>query len=190
LSRTLPRTVRRNSEMASDHRAYQLYAHITWHTYRRIGCLDSAAVNDVSSAIHHASSRCCVNLLRSAVLADHVHLLISYRPSTRLSDFVRICKSVSAYRANKRVPGAIRWAKGYYVSSVGRRQVSVVDRYIARQFERHPDRIPARHSWRPEPPQARSPSLRLGSDLQLKSKRAEPDPTRECGAHGKGDLIG
>ena len=125
-----------------NHRAYQLYAHITWHTWKRVGCLDQAAVDDVMSAVASACRKSAVRVLRGAVLADHVHLLVSFRPDTRLSDFVRLAKSVAALRANRRVPGAVRWARGCYVASVHKRDLPRIVKYIARQFERHPDRIP------------------------------------------------
>jgi REP element-mobilizing transposase RayT len=78
-----------------------------------------------------------------AVLADHVHVLVSFRPDTQLSDFIRLAKTISAFRANARVPGAVRWARGFFVASLHRRGIARVDEYIARQYEHHPDRIPA-----------------------------------------------
>ncbi|MGH7605929.1 MAG: transposase, partial [Gemmatimonadales bacterium] len=39
--------------------------------------------------------------------ADHVHVLLSFRPNSVLSDFIRLAKTISAYRANSRIPGAL-----------------------------------------------------------------------------------
>jgi REP element-mobilizing transposase RayT len=83
-----------------------------------------------------------VRVLRSAVLADHVHVLASFRPDASLSDFVRLAKSGSAYRANDRIPGAVRWARGFYAASLGRADIPKVAGYIKNQYRRHPDRIP------------------------------------------------
>jgi len=126
----------------SGHHAFQMYAHITWHTYERVGCVDAAAAADVRSAVGSAGKRSGVEVLRGAVLADHVHLVVSFRPDTRLSDFVRLAKSVAATRANRRVPGAVRWARGYYVTTISRRDLARRVDYVSRQFERHPDLIP------------------------------------------------
>ncbi len=79
-------------------------------------------------------------------MVDHVHLLVSFRPDTRLSDFIRTAKTIAARRANKRVAGAIRWARGFYVRSLNKTDLPVVSRYIARQSERHPDRVPNRRT--------------------------------------------
>src|ERR1051325_4203454 len=139
----------------SANRCYHLYAHITWHTWNRVGCLDVAARADVRSALESACRRAGVRVLRHAVLADHVHVVVSFRPETRLSDFIRLAKAVAATRANRRVPGAVRWARGYYVANIHRRHLTRVIEYVRRQFQRHPDLIP-RASHR-EPEQLRSP---------------------------------
>src|SRR2546422_8333664 len=96
----------------SKHHAYQMYAHITWHTWKRIGCVDMGAAQDVRNAVASASRATGVRVLRGAVLADHVHLVVSFCPDTTLSDFVRLAKSVAATRANRRIPGTVRWARG------------------------------------------------------------------------------
>jgi putative transposase len=126
----------------SDHRAYQMYAHITWHTWRRVGCLDRLAAVDVKSAVASACGETGVRVLQGAVLSDHVHLVVSFQPDVRISDFVRLAKSRAATRANRRVVGTVRWARGYYVTTLHRNDLARVKRYVARQFERHPDRIP------------------------------------------------
>ena len=82
------------------------------------GLLDQAAVADVKSAVLSACRDSGIHVLRGAVLADHVHLVISFRPDTRLSDFVRLVKSAAAVRANRRVPGAVRWARGFYAATL------------------------------------------------------------------------
>ena len=96
----------------------------------------------MKSAVASACRETGVHLLRGAVLTDHVHLLISFRPDTRLSDFVRLAKSCSATSANRRIVGAVRWARGYYVATLHRNDLARVKRYVATQFEHHPDRIP------------------------------------------------
>src|SRR2546426_621475 len=126
----------------SGHSAYQLYAHITWHTWKRAGCIDQAAVQDLESAIKSAGDESHIRLLRHAILSDHVHLVVTFRPDSRLSDFVRSVKSVAATRANRRVAGAVHWARGFYAATLHKRALDRVITYVPRQFARHPDRIP------------------------------------------------
>jgi len=110
----------------SNHHAYQMYAHVTWHTWRRVGCVDSAAALDVRSAVTSACRATGVRVLRGAVLADYVHLVVSFRPDIRLSDFVRLAKSVAATRANRRIAGAVRWSRGYFVATIHKRDLTRV----------------------------------------------------------------
>ena len=135
----------------SNHHAYQMYAHVTWHTWKRVGCVDAAAAIDVRSAVASACQATGVRVFRDAVLANHVHLVVSFRPDIRLSDFVRLAKSVAATRANRRVTGTVRWARGYFVTTIHKRDLSRATRYVADQFQRHPDLIP-RQSRRPGMP--------------------------------------
>ena len=130
------------STQTVSHHAYQLYAHITWHTWKRVGCINGHVAADVKNALESASRRGSVRILRSAVLADHVHVLASYRPDTKLSDFIRLAKTISAFRANRRIPGAIKWARGFYVTSYHKKDLPFVAAYIRRQTAHHPDRIP------------------------------------------------
>src|SRR2546421_10996003 len=97
----------------SGHQAYQMYAHITWHTWKRVGCVDSAAAGDVHCAMASACRATGVRVLRGAVLADHVHLVVSFRPNTRVSDFVRLAKSAAATRAKSRPAPAPPRAPGH-----------------------------------------------------------------------------
>jgi len=104
--------------------------------------VNEAAAREVRFAVDDAGRRTGIQILKAAVLADHVHLLVSYRPDSRLSDFVRLAKSVSAYRANLRVLGTVRWARGFHVDSLGKNDLARIAMYIAGQYQRHPERHP------------------------------------------------
>jgi len=98
----------------SNHHAYQMYAHVTWHTWKRVGCVDAAAASDERSAIASACQATGVRVLRGAVLANHVHLVVSFRPDIRLS------------------AGLLR-------DHDSQTRPSRTTRYVADQFQRHPD---------------------------------------------------
>jgi len=59
-------------------------------------------VADVKRAVSSACRHLAVHVLCGAVLADHVHLVVSFRPETRLSDFVRLVKSTRAQARGSR----------------------------------------------------------------------------------------
>src|SRR5579859_5697685 len=129
------------------HQAMGLYAHVTWHTWRRERNVRADDVPVIATSIAGAGARTRVRVHAQAILAEHVHLMVSYPPSANLSDFVRDAKSESARRVNQdRIAGAgeLRWCHGFYANSVCRGHLDVLRAYIGRQHKRHPDPIPVR----------------------------------------------
>lgn len=126
----------------SNHHAYQMYAHITWHTWQRVPCIRIPEAGDVNRAVANSCRDTGVHVLKSAVLSDHVHLVVSFRPDIRLADFVRLAKSRSSTMANRRVFGAVKWARGYYVTTYHRKDLHGLESYVGGQLARHPDRVP------------------------------------------------
>lgn len=126
----------------SGHHSYQMYAHVTWSTWERVGCIDSSVAKDIEQAVTVAADRAGARVLRSAILAEHVHVVLSLRPDTRVSDFLRVAKSGSAVMANRRIPGQLKWARGAHVSTYHRKDLKRLVGYVTGQYARHPDRIP------------------------------------------------
>jgi REP element-mobilizing transposase RayT len=127
-----------------SHRACGLYAHVTWHTWRWAAQLRKCDVPVITESILNAASRTGVRVHAQAVLSDHVHVLVSFPPQVALASFFREAKSESARRVNaaRRDGQRVRWCRGYYAGSLSRDHVRATRIYIARQFQRHPDRIP------------------------------------------------
>lgn len=126
------------------HKACGLYAHVTWHTYRRIPMIRKCDVPLIVQAVLEAAAANDVRVHAQAVLQDHAHVLISYLPTAKLSSFMRHAKSESARRVNSARKDAqrLQWARGYFMGSLSRDHVFATRSYIARQFRRHPHLIP------------------------------------------------
>ena len=124
------------------HRRFGLFAHVTWHTRRRERSVRRADVKTVARGILDAGARNAVHVLAQAVMADHVHVVVSFRPDRPLVPFIRDAKSESARKVNA-AGGSLAWARGYYAGSVSRGHLAATRIYLARQHQRHPDRVPA-----------------------------------------------
>ena len=126
------------------HTAFGLYAHVTWHTYRRIPMIRKFDVSAIVASVLEAAASNDVRVHAQAILQDHVHLLISYLPTARVSSFIRHAKSESARRVNSARKDAqrLQWARGFFADSLSRDHVFATRSYIARQFRRHPDLVP------------------------------------------------
>ena len=119
------------------HKAFELYAHITWRTRWREQSVAKRHVGIIAQSVLRAAERHSMRVLAQAVLADHVHVLVSYRPDSALTPFIRDAKSESSRRAE-----SIQWGRGYYAGSVCKRHIMAVRTYIARQHSHHPHLIP------------------------------------------------
>ena len=128
------------------HKACGLYAHITWHTWRRQPVIRRADVSEIAAALVEAGGCRGVRVHAQAVLTDHVHVIVSYNPAVSLAPFVRHAKSESARRVNllrNDVANTLRWCRGYYAGSLSRTHVGAARAYVAKQHVRHRNLIPA-----------------------------------------------
>ena len=80
-------------------------------------------------------------ILEGHLMGDHVHILISIPPKYAVSQVVGYIKGKSAIHIARTYAGRHRnfigqsfWARGYFVSTVGRDE-SIVRKYIKRQDE-------------------------------------------------------
>ena len=68
---------------------------------------------------------------------DHVQLLVSYRPTLTISEFMRELKKASSVWAAQEFEAQFGWQEGYAVFSVSASQKDRVRTYIANQEEHH-----------------------------------------------------
>jgi putative transposase len=70
-------------------------------------------------------------------VADHVHLLLSLKPTHTISDFVRELKKASSVWAIENHERRFSWQEGYAIFSVSASMCGVVKDYIGNQEEHH-----------------------------------------------------
>jgi len=77
-------------------------------------------------------------MLAIKAMPDHVHMFISYLPSSSVSEMMREVKSFSTeFIKRKGWANGFKWQEGYGVFSYSRSQISRVINYIQNQEERH-----------------------------------------------------
>ena len=126
------------------HKAGGLYAHITWHTWRRTRAIRRKDVPLITTAINDAAARTGARLLGIGVLKDHVHVVLRHAAHCPLASFIRHAKSESSRQVNLQRAGeqALRWGRGYYAGSLSWSHLEAARNYVGGQFKRHPDLIP------------------------------------------------
>jgi putative transposase len=87
------------------------------------------------------------------LLRDHVHILISIPPKTSVSDAIGFMKGKSAIHIGRNFAPSRRnglgqsfWARGYFVSTVGR-NLEVIRKYVRDQQEED-ERLERLKVWR------------------------------------------
>jgi hypothetical protein len=58
--------------------AVRLYAHVTWHTWRRLHMVRSADVPVITRSLFAAAERAHCRVVAHAVLSEHVHVPVSF----------------------------------------------------------------------------------------------------------------
>ena len=71
--------------------------------------------------------------------ADHIHMLISLRPTVSVADALRVIKTNSSRWVHEQWPNrpAFGWQTGYAAFTVSQSALGAVRTYIARQEEHH-----------------------------------------------------
>ena len=82
------------------------------------------------------------NLLAIYCMPDHVHILVSLKPTIAISDLVRDIKSGSSHfiSESRKYPCKFNWQEGYGAFSYSRSLISKVIQYISTQDEHHKKR--------------------------------------------------
>jgi len=78
-------------------------------------------------------------LLSIFCMPDHVHILVSIKPSISISDLVRDIKAGSSkfINDNKWIRGKFNWQEGFGAFSYSKSQIDTVIKYILNQEEHH-----------------------------------------------------
>ncbi len=95
--------------------------------------------NELGQLFHDLASRKECKIEEGHLLSDHVHILISIPPKFSISQVIGYIKGKSAIRIAQICEGRKRnfvgqsfWARGYFVSTVGRDEKTIRD-YIKNQ---------------------------------------------------------
>lgn len=117
----------------------QMYIHLVFGVKLRDSLIDSSWKFELYKFINGIIQNYGHRPLVINGTADHVHILIGYKPSAPLSDLVRAIKSNSSRWINNRgfCSQPFRWQEGFGAFSYGQSQLKRVAEYIERQEEHH-----------------------------------------------------
>jgi putative transposase len=130
-----------NSPESLKHTKWECKYHIVWIPKYRRKALYKELRQYLGSILKDLAEQKECKILEGHLMPDHVHILISIPPKYSVSQVVGFIKGKSAISIarsflgrRKNFTGQSFWARGYYVSTVGRDE-EVVRNYIRCQEE-------------------------------------------------------
>lgn len=126
-------------EKSLSHTKWTCQYHVVFiPKYRRKAIFGQLRV-DIGEILRRLCEFKGVEIIEAHICIDHVHMLVSIPPKLSVSDFMGYLKGKSALmiferHANLKYKYGRRtfWAKGYYVSTVGRNKATIA-KYIREQ---------------------------------------------------------
>ncbi|MCT4686867.1 IS200/IS605 family transposase [Vallitalea sp.] len=132
----------------SSHAIYDIKYHIIWVTKYRYKVLYKPISERLRDLIRQGCEARDVVILQGSIGKDHVHLLVSCKPSIAPSKLVQYLKGRSSRllqeefkELKKRYWGQHLWARGYFCGTVGNVTEEMIRNYIANQGSNQKDAI-------------------------------------------------
>ena len=124
------------------HSYTSLWYHLVWSTKYRQPLLEKAWRWRLYDCIRHYCQYKGYHFDCANGVEDHVHVLVSLKPTLAISDVIRNIKTHSYFWVRENIPNqeGFGWQDGYAAFSVGERHISALRRYIYDQ-ERHHQRL-------------------------------------------------
>ena len=135
---------RRVMERPSGNVSYALYYMLTISTKKREPFITAQVEAFLRGHWERKCEELGVHLLALGMVNDHVHFLLSLRPTHYLPDVVHDLKGSASYAVNhaEELDATLYWSKGYDIRTISERNLDAARHYVLGQRRRHPDRVP------------------------------------------------
>ena len=129
-----------------SHTIYDLRYHLVWCTKYRYKVLEGDVATRTRDLIRERSASWEGKILWGKVGKEHVHMYVSLQPNMSVAKAVMQMKGKSSRKLQmeytqlrRRYWGQHLWARGYFASSIGEINDTIIREYIDRQDEHHAD---------------------------------------------------
>ena len=136
-----------------SHSKWECKYHIVFIPKGRRKALYGKLRRHLGKVLHELAKHKECTIEEGHLMPDHVHMMISIPPKYSVSQVVGYIKGKSAIHVARHYGGRVRnytgqnfWARGYYVSTVGRDE-EAIRQYIRRQ-EEEDERLEQQQLWK------------------------------------------
>ena len=125
-----------------NRRKYSLKVHIVLVTKYRKQLLKDSIADDVKQEIVHIANTRDYKIIAIETDKDHIHFLLSYDTTDRVSDIVKIVKQETTYHLWQKYSSVLSkqywkekifWSDGYFACSIGEVSSATIQKYIESQ---------------------------------------------------------
>ncbi len=122
---------------------YQLVYHFTWSTKNRLPLITKEVRPRLYAYIGHKCKELGYRLYAVGGTEDHIHVLLSLRPTDVVADVARRLKGASSHYINHEsgLDATLYWQDGYGVVTLRHAEIPKVVQYIRNQQEHHRKKI-------------------------------------------------
>jgi len=120
--------------------SHQMYAHINWNTVSRVELIDGEVKRALGKIIREAANEEGYEILAYEAVSEHVHLVVRFKPSHCIADFVKKIKGKSSRIIPYSINKPIKWQKGYGITTVGPKALNSAIQYVKDQKNHHSNR--------------------------------------------------
>jgi len=124
----------------SSHAVYDIKYHVIWVTKYRYKVMRGRVAERTRDLIRQICRARDVVIVRGAISADHIHMLLSVPPQLAPAKVVQFIKGRSSRLLQEEFPelrkrywGQHLWARGYFCATVGAVDEETIKRYIENQ---------------------------------------------------------
>jgi putative transposase len=120
-----------------EHRVHLIVYHLIFCPKRRKPVLVGAVGKECERLIYQKCNEQGWEILRLAVMPDHVHLFVRVFPKTSAAEVVKEVKGLTSHELRLKFPHLKKlpsmWSRSYFASTAGNVSQETIQRYIEEQ---------------------------------------------------------
>ncbi len=136
-SKQYRRKVERDEDLTISHTSYALYYHLVWAVKNRFRLITESIKSDLEKNLKKKCEQLEVHLLAVGINPEHVHCIISLRPTHYIPEVAKELKGFSSHEVNKGEEEFIKWARGYSIRTVSETNLTAAIKYVENQGKHH-----------------------------------------------------
>ena len=129
--------IEEDKDISITHASYALYFHLVWSAKKRFQLITDLIMGKLELLLKKKCEQLKVHLLEVGINPEHVHNVISLKPTHYIPEVVKELKGFSSHEINKKQDDFIKWARGYDIRTVSQKNLQAAINYVKNQKRHH-----------------------------------------------------